>query len=106
MEVDSMSVLSRAIRRCNVEVRRAFGARDDGDSLLKDRLVAEPWFIDRVTVADKSVVVEGWSFANASQTHFFINGKPFDRIGHPLPRQDVGNIFWQRRDASMSGFYC
>lgn len=41
--------------------------------------------------------VEGW---------FLVNGMPFDDIKYPLPRADVGQVFWQREGAAMSGFEC
>lgn len=69
-------------------------------------MVAEPWFIDRVNVEGMSVVVEGWSFPRPENTEFFLNAKRFETIGYPLLRTDVGESFWQRRNAAMSGFYC
>jgi SAM-dependent methyltransferase len=76
------------------------------DSQVKDRLVAEPWFVDRVSVSGSSVAVDGWSFPRSTPTEFFINDRRFDHIGYPLVRADVGAAFWQRRDAERSGFHC
>jgi len=86
--------------------QRRFGGSENDKSLIRDRLVAEPWFIDRVSVSGSTVEIEGWSFANDLPSLFYINGKPFDEIEHPLSRPDVGEVFWQRRNASMSGFRC
>ena len=74
--------------------------------MVRDRLIAEPWFIDRITVTGASVAVDGWSFPDASPTAFFLNDRQFDAIEHPLQRHDVGEAFWQRRNAAQSGFHC
>ncbi len=69
-------------------------------------MVAEPWFVDLVSVEDSMVTVEGWSFPHAERTDFFLNDKRFEVIDYPLLRTDVGHQFWQRRNAQMSGFRC
>jgi SAM-dependent methyltransferase len=78
------------------------------ETLPLARLRAEPWFVDRVTRDGAHVRVEGWSMpveTRAPDTGWFtINGRRFDRIAYPLRRDDVGALFWQRRDAANCGF--
>jgi SAM-dependent methyltransferase len=76
----------------------------DAGTSPRDRLAAEPWFIDRVDVSPTGVTVEGWSFSTGANDAFFLNGRAFDDVRFPLCRADVGELFWQRRDAEMCGF--
>ena len=76
-------------------------------SLIKDQLVAEPWFVDAVNLgAPGTLHVEGWSFPQpgGTPTTFAFNGKPFDEMAYPYVREEVGKLFWQRRDAAHCGF--
>lgn len=100
------TLLQRLLRRLRREMSHGFGTRVSAASLIRDRLVAEPWFVDNVTIANGSVSIDGWSFADSTPSAFFINDRRFDTIGHPLPRPDVGKFFWQRRHAERSGFHC
>ena len=74
-------------------------------------LVAEPWYVDRVDIVGERVSVAGWSMP-VDLSHvpadgwFTINGRRFDAIRYPLPRGDVGEVFWQREGAANSGFEC
>jgi hypothetical protein len=75
------------------------------------RLVAEPWYVDKVTIDGARVTVAGWSMPVAGTKKpadgwFRINGRRFDVIRYPLPRADVGDVFWQRAGAASSGFEC
>jgi hypothetical protein len=78
------------------------------DTLPMARLRAEPWYVDRVTFDGARVCVEGWSMPVDTRVPdegwFTINGRRFDRIAYPLRRDDVGALFWQRRDAADCGF--
>ena len=78
------------------------------DTLPMARLRAEPWYVDRVTFDGARVRVEGWSMPVDTRVPdegwFTINGRRFDRIAYPLRRDDVGALFWQRRDAADCGF--
>jgi 2-polyprenyl-3-methyl-5-hydroxy-6-metoxy-1,4-benzoquinol methylase len=80
------------------------------DDLIVPRLVAEPWYVDRVTIDGARVTAVGWSMPVDAQEPvegwFRINGRRFDAIRYPTPRPDVGALFWQRRDASRCGFEC
>jgi SAM-dependent methyltransferase len=76
-------------------------------------LVSEPWFIDRLTHEGDELVVEGWAFPDpelpagtSDATRFELNGVPFAQASYPLPRTDVGDLFWQRRNAAQCGFRC
>jgi SAM-dependent methyltransferase len=100
------TALQGILRRLRWEFSRRFGDRTVDVSLIRDRLVAEPWFVDQLTVSGASVSIDGWSLAGATPSEFFINDRRFDAIGHPLPRPDVGKFFWQRKNAEMSGFHC
>ena len=80
-------------------------------SLVVDRLVAEPWYVDRVTIDGARLSVAGWSMPIADARRpadgwFTVNGRSFDTIRYPLPRADVGDVFWQRAGAANSGFEC
>ncbi|MGE5089282.1 MAG: class I SAM-dependent methyltransferase [Candidatus Levyibacteriota bacterium] len=73
------------------------------------RLVAEPWYVDRISVAGSRLTAEGWSMpvpgaAEPAEGWFSINGRRFDAIRYPLPRPDVGDVFWMREGAAMCGF--
>ena len=70
----------------------------------RERLIAEPWFIDRFEVAQGSVLISGWSFEQDARDSFLLNGVPFDEVAHPILRPDVADIFWQRRGADRCGF--
>ncbi len=94
------------LQRTGSYLSRRFGHRLPAASLVRNRMVAEPWFVDRVSVDGATVTVEGWSFPRAKPTEFFLNGKRFEHIDYPLLRTDVGQCFWQRRNAQMSGFRC
>lgn len=81
-------------------------------------LLSEPWIIDRLAIErrgdDVVVVMEGWAFPDPdldpgtppASTTFLWNGRPFAEVHYPLERGDVGNAFWQRRNAWYSGFRC
>ena len=80
-------------------------------SLIVPRLIAEPWYVDAVTVDGSRVTAAGWSLPVEGDVErnggaFTINGRPFDAIRYPLHRQDVGDAFWQRAGAAYSGFEC
>lgn len=50
------------------------------------------------------MTLDGWSFATGKGDAFFLNGRTFDEVQYPLRRADVGELFWQRRNAEMCGF--
>jgi 2-polyprenyl-3-methyl-5-hydroxy-6-metoxy-1,4-benzoquinol methylase len=85
---------------------RRFGDRVPVALLAANRMVAEPWFIDVVHVEGSLVAADGWSLPHAKATEFFLNGKRFESIDYPRVRPDVGEHFWQRRNAQLSGFRC
>src|SRR5512135_327206 len=73
------------------------------------RLVAEPWYVDRISISGSCLAAEGWSMPVPGATEpaegwFSINGRRFDSIRYPLPRPDVGDVFWMREGAAMCGF--
>jgi hypothetical protein len=87
--------------------------RDDAlrDALVVRELVAEPWYVDRVSIDGKRLVAAGWSMpidgaSEPAEGWFSVNGRRFDATRYPLPRADVGNVFWQRAGAANSGFEC
>jgi SAM-dependent methyltransferase len=87
----------------------------DGDAtavdrdLIVPRLAAEPWYVDRVALDGAHLTVDGWSMPvsgrEPGEGWFTVNGRRFDRLGYPLPREDVGAVFWQRAGASRCGFH-
>lgn len=76
--------------------------------LVVRRLVAEPWYVDRVTIDGSRLVAAGWSMPvedrEPEEGWFSVNGRRFDRMSYPLPRDDVGAVFWQREGSSICGF--
>jgi methyltransferase family protein len=78
------------------------------ETLPLARLRAEPWYIDRIAIEGNRLRAEGWSMPvdarEPDEGWFTINGRRFDRIAYPLRRDDVGALFWQRRDAANCGF--
>jgi SAM-dependent methyltransferase len=81
---------------------------DSLDGLVVDRLRAEPWFVDRVTIEGSGLRAEGWSMpvttVEPGEGWFTVNGRRFDRIHYPFARADVGAVFWQRRGSALCGF--
>jgi SAM-dependent methyltransferase len=103
-----MEFLNRVLRKLRAWLRPSGDPRVPAN-LVKDRLAAEPWFVDRLQAdAGGAIHVEGWSFpqAGAAPTTFAFNGTPFTEIAYPLLRTDVGQLFWQRQGADACGFSC
>ena len=77
--------------------------------LIVPQLVAEPWYVDRVTIDGPRFSAAGWSMPVADDEPrggwFTVNGRRFDRLAYPLLREDVGAVFWQREGASRCGFH-
>jgi SAM-dependent methyltransferase len=99
-------MFSTLLRRSTSLVARRLRDRRDAATRVRDRLVAEPWFVDRVTVSGSTVSVDGWSFSQSTPTAFSLNDVPFETVSYPFARADVGAAFRQRSDAAMSGFHC
>jgi SAM-dependent methyltransferase len=80
------------------------------DASIVARLRAEPWYVDSVTIEGARVSAAGWSMPVDDRVPeggwFTINGRAFDRIAYPLPRADVGAVFWQREGSALCGFEC
>jgi hypothetical protein len=79
--------------------------------LIVQRLAAEPWYVDRVAIDGRRLSVAGWSMPvhgepEPAEGWFKVNGYRFDAIRYPLPRPDVGDVFWQRAGSANSGFEC
>ena len=94
---------------------RYLGQRPDprpanGDFVPRPRLRAEPWYVDRVTIDGTRLTAEGWSMPvddrMPAEGWFTVNGRRFDRTRYPLPRADVGEVFWQRKGSALCGFHC
>lgn len=73
------------------------------------RLVAEPWFVDRIDISGDRLFAAGWSMpvdvqSNPANGCFTVNGRPFDELHYPQPRPDVGEVFWMREGSGLSGF--
>ncbi len=73
-------------------------------------VVAEPWTVDRVDIGGGRLRVQGWSIPSGAaaieRREFRFNGRPLERIEYPLPRPDVGKVFWQRANGELCGFDC
>ena len=82
----------------------------NGGFVPRARLRAEPWYVDRVTIDGVQLSAEGWSMPVDDRVPgegwFTINGRRFDRTHYPLRRDDVGAVFWQRRNSALCGFRC
>lgn len=80
------------------------------DACTVARLRAEPWYVDSVAIDGARVSAAGWSMPVDDRVPeggwFTINGRSFDRIAYPLPRADVGAVFWQREGSALCGFQC
>lgn len=72
------------------------------------RLVAEPWYVDHIDLSGDGFHAAGWSMpVDSAQTPagaFTVNGRPFDELRYPLPRPDVGAVFWMREGSELCGF--
>src|SRR5437867_9340314 len=78
-------------------------------SMRTPRLVAEPWYVDNVSITGTRFYATGWSMpvhsANeAADGLFRVNGRCFDTLRYPFPRPDVGDVFWMRDGSGLSGF--
>jgi len=72
-------------------------------------LVAEPWYVDRLEISGERLSAAGWSMPvdrarEPAEGWFTVNGRSFDELRYPLPRVDVGEVFWMREGADLSGF--
>lgn len=96
--------------RARADSPHARGGAASDDDLVVPRLGAEPWYVDKVTIDGSRLSAAGWSMPVAVQPPadgwFTVNGRRFDRIAYPLPRADVGAVFWQRKGSSLCGFEC
>jgi SAM-dependent methyltransferase len=82
-------------------------------SLMVDRLVAEPWYVDSVTsdgATPEILTIVGWALSTPSDDgspateRFLVNGQAPISVEYPLSRPGVQQVFWQRTGAEMSGF--
>ena len=78
-------------------------------------LAAEPWMIDSLRIDRNDnivrVDVSGWAFPDpelgaSAPGLFLLNGQPFAEIHYPIDREEVGKIFWHRKNARYCGFRC
>jgi hypothetical protein len=73
------------------------------------RLVAEPWYVEHLDLSGEHLFAAGWSMPADSDPAsrngaFTVNGRAFDELRYPLPRPDVGAVFWMREGSSLCGF--
>ena len=73
------------------------------------RLVAEPWYVEHLDVSGDRLFAAGWSMpvdsgSTPANGEFTVNGLRFDELRYPLPRPDVGEVFWMREGSGLSGF--
>jgi SAM-dependent methyltransferase len=76
---------------------------------LRGMLGTEPWCIDHVSVANDQLEIGGWALAPSgrhSDLTFTVDGQDFERIEYPLPRSDLGRIFWFQPGSSEAAFRC
>jgi hypothetical protein len=63
-----------------------------------------------VTIDGTRLTAVGWSMPvgdrEPPEGWFKVNGRRFDSVRYPLPRRDVGDVFWQRAGSANSGFEC
>jgi len=100
--------LTRRLRREEDLAVRPQAATGSAPGMLR-RLVAEPWYLDRIDVYGERLFAAGWSLPGdlndpPAEGWFTVNGQPFDELRYPLPRPDVGEVFWMREGAGLSGF--
>ena len=108
MRVNPVGRLARWLRRSSTARAPSPQPPGTGGSIER-RLVAEPWYVDRVSVSGSRLTAEGWSMAvpgavEPAEGWFTVNGRRFDILRYPLPRADVGDVFWMREGAAMCGF--
>ena len=112
MRTHLLQRLNRWIR--DPRTSAAAGAPEDAshgdDDITVARLRAEPWYVDQVTIEGPALRAVGWSMPVDVRPPpggwFSVNGRAFDRIRYPLPRPDVGAVFWQRKGSAICGFEC
>lgn len=72
-------------------------------------LGTEPWCIDQLSVEDRVLAIEGWAlapFGRHSDLTFTVDDQDFAQIEFPLPRADIGTIFWFKEGSKESAFRC
>jgi SAM-dependent methyltransferase len=72
-------------------------------------LGAEPWCIDDLNYRDGVLEITGWALAPEGQhaaVTFMVNDREFEEISFPLPRPDIGEVFWYKRGAALAQFRC
>jgi hypothetical protein len=72
-------------------------------------LVAEPWYVEHLNFSGDRLFAAGWSMPVDSDStpgngSFAVNGHAFDELRYPLPRPDVGAVFWMREGSGLCGF--
>ena len=65
--------------------------------------------MDRLNVSGDHVHAAGWSMlvesaGTPANGAFTVNGHSFDELRYPLPRPDVGAVFWMREGSGLCGF--
>jgi hypothetical protein len=87
---------------------RALEPKADGPSLAALMTRAQ-WSVDHVDLAGTSVEIHGWAIpapATPADRTFLVNGRPFDSIDYPRPRDDIARLFSYLPDAGACGFLC
>jgi hypothetical protein len=101
------TLLQRLKRRLRSESDNA-APQADSEFATIERLVAEPWYVDRIEISGRKLKAAGWSMpiglSKPAEGWFTVNGRRFDKLRYPLPRPDVAELIWMRKGAAMSGF--
>lgn len=85
-------------------------ARGGSFTTVLDRaLGTEPWCIDNIIYDGNTLEMSGWALAPGGRHDlltFTLNDREFEEREFPLPRADLGNIFWYKAGADRAGFRC
>jgi SAM-dependent methyltransferase len=78
-------------------------------AILREMRGVEPWCIDELTVENGILEMRGWALApdgrHANLT-FTVDDNEFGQVDFPLPRADLGRLFWFQPGAGEAAFRC
>jgi SAM-dependent methyltransferase len=68
-------------------------------------LTCEPWVIDSADIDGDDLVLRGWAIPPREGVGaFHLDGRPFDHVAWPLPRQDIHQVYFFHPNAARSSF--
>lgn len=76
---------------------------------LSEMLGVEPWCIDDLSLENGVLEMSGWALPPEGEhddVTFTLNDRQFEEVNYPLPRPDIGQIFWYKPGTDRAAFHC